>query len=292
MRDEQTMMELILGIAGRDERVRAAALNGSRSNPAAPKDIFQDYDVVYLVTEVQSFIQDPGWIDAFGERIISQCPELMTLVPPEANGRFVYLMLLADGNRIDLRLIPVEQAEAYLLEDKLTVVLLDKDNRLPELAMPSDEDYRVQPPTAELFADCCNEFWWVSTYVAKGLWRREILYAQDHLNAHVRPMLLKMLNWQAGIRTDFSVNTGKSSKYLQAYLPESDWEQLLDTYAGAHEEDVWEALFAMTELFRSTAKQVAEHMQYGYPEEDDRKVTAYLRRVSELPRDADQFTWE
>ncbi|GGA40273.1 aminoglycoside 6-adenylyltransferase [Paenibacillus physcomitrellae] len=289
MRDEQTMMELILGAAREDERIRAVALNGSRSNPAAPRDIFQDYDIVYLVTEVQSFIQDPSWIDRFGERIMLQCPELMTLIPPEANGRFVYLMLLADGNRLDLRLIPLEQTEAYLLEDKLTVILMDKDHLIPECIVPTDEDYRVEPPTAELFANCCNEFWWVSTYVAKGLWRREILYAQDHLNMNVRPMLLKMLNWLAGIRTDFTVNTGKSSKYLQAYIPESDWERLLDTYAGSGYEDVWKALFTMAELFRSTAKQVAGHMQYDYLEEDDRKVYAYLQHVAVLPRDADSF---
>ena len=48
MRSEEEMMHLILQVAKDDERVRAVYLNGSRTNPNAPKDCFQDYDVVYV----------------------------------------------------------------------------------------------------------------------------------------------------------------------------------------------------------------------------------------------------
>ncbi len=75
MRTEQQMMELILGYAQKDDRVRAVAMNGSRVNPGLPADRFQDYDIVYLVREKDSFLQDPGWIDVFGPRIILQTPE-------------------------------------------------------------------------------------------------------------------------------------------------------------------------------------------------------------------------
>ena len=90
MRSQQQMMDLILEIARKDDRVRAVAMNGSRTNPAVPKDIFQDYDVVYLVTEMESFLNDPGWVDVFGERVIMQTPEAMTLLPPRL-GWEIYL---------------------------------------------------------------------------------------------------------------------------------------------------------------------------------------------------------
>ena len=47
-------------------------MNGSRTNVKAPKDIFQDYDIVYVVTETASFIEDDHWIDVFGDLIILQ----------------------------------------------------------------------------------------------------------------------------------------------------------------------------------------------------------------------------
>ena len=56
MRSECEMLDLIINTARRDERVRAVIMNGSKVNPNAPKDFFQDYDVVYVVTEM-----NPTW---------------------------------------------------------------------------------------------------------------------------------------------------------------------------------------------------------------------------------------
>ena len=65
MRSEQEMLELIVDTARNDERIRAVILNGSRANPNAPRDIFQDFDVVYIVTDVVSFSYDYEWIKIF-----------------------------------------------------------------------------------------------------------------------------------------------------------------------------------------------------------------------------------
>ena len=51
MRSEKEMIDLILDTARKDERIRAVYMNGSRTNPNAPKDLFQDYDIVYVVRE-------------------------------------------------------------------------------------------------------------------------------------------------------------------------------------------------------------------------------------------------
>jgi aminoglycoside 6-adenylyltransferase len=286
MRTTKEMMELVLTYAENDDRIRAVALNGSRTNPNVPKDMFQDFDIVYLVNDMAPFIDDPNWVDVFGERIIMQTPEDMSMFPPELGGRFSYLMLFTDGNRIDLVLVPIEEKDKYCKEDKLTIILLDKDHCLPEVSPPTDEDYWVSRPSFEFFADCCNEFWWVSTYVAKGLWGREILYAQEHLNNILRPMLIKMLEWKVGIETDYSVSVGKCGKYLESYLSEKDWQELLSTYPGGSYKDVWRALFAMVNLFRRTAIFVADHLHYEYPHEEDKRVTEYLKQVERLPRDA------
>ncbi|QOS99556.1 aminoglycoside 6-adenylyltransferase [Brevibacterium sp. JNUCC-42] len=289
MRNEKEMLGLILGFAKNDERIRAVVLEGSRTNPNVPNDMFQDFDISYLVTEMDSFVRDPNWIDVFGDRIIMQTPEAMSMFPPELGRRFSYLMLFTDGNRIDLTLTPLDEKDEYCKEDKLMVILMDKDNCLPEIPTSTDEDYWVKRPSAEFFADCCNEFWWVSTYVAKGLWRKEILYAQDHLNKNVRPMLIKMLEWQVGIQTDFSVSIGKRGKYLEKHISEQSWQELLSTYADGSYDGTWKALFDMGNLFRSTAKYVADHLYYRYPQEEDQRVTAFLKQTQNLPPNATEI---
>ena len=73
MRSEEEMMNLILQVAKDDERVRAVYLNGSRTNPNAPKDCFQDYDVVYVVTDTKPYYENHDWINHFGTGIIPAC---------------------------------------------------------------------------------------------------------------------------------------------------------------------------------------------------------------------------
>ena len=43
MRTEQEMIDLILSVAKADERIRAVSMEGSRANPAVPKDQYQAY---------------------------------------------------------------------------------------------------------------------------------------------------------------------------------------------------------------------------------------------------------
>ncbi len=65
------MLGLILGTV-KTLKVDDVALSGSRTNDQAPKDEFQDYDVVYVVENLEELISDLSWIDQFGKRMIEQ----------------------------------------------------------------------------------------------------------------------------------------------------------------------------------------------------------------------------
>ena len=285
MRTEQEMLALILDTAQNDERIRAVVMNGSRANPNAPRDPFQDFDIVYFVTDVAPFKHNHEWLKRFGELMILQMPEDMQDPPPENTGGFVYLMQFMDGNRIDLGIDPLSMI-GEIVADSQSIVLLDKDGCIPPLRPASDRNYLPQPPTAKAFADCCNEFWWVSPYVAKALWRKEILCAKYFLDEVLRAQLMKMLNWHIGQRTGFARNPGKYGKYVQQYLEPAHWAQLKKTFADASYENTWEALFAMGLLFREIATQVATHSSFTYPHADDQRVTAHLHHVRHLPSNA------
>jgi aminoglycoside 6-adenylyltransferase len=278
------MLNLILNTARSDERVRAVIMNGSRVNPEAPPDFFMDYDVIYIVTDVPSFKTEPGWIKVFGELMILQLPDNMGDPPPE-DGSYGYLMQFTDGNRIDLGLFPLANID-MLKEDSLSLTLLDKDGILPVFPPPNLSGYLIPPPTAKQFFDCTNEFWWVCPYVAKGLWRHEIVYAKHMLDLVVREQLDKMLNWYIGINSDFKKCPGKMGKYFERCLDHGTWELLLKTYSDADMEHTWQALFSMTQLFRKIAIPVAEYFGYEYSFGEDERVSAHLKHVHHLPRDA------
>lgn len=285
MRSKEEMIELILRFAREHEDVRAVVMNGSRVNPNVAEDPFQDYDVVYLVRSVEPFKRNHDVVRYFGDIMILQTPDDMVDPPPEEDGRYAYLMQFLDGTRIDLGFCPLGDARRCV-EDSLSVVLLDKDNLIGELPPPSDCTHLPSRPTAKAFDDCCNEFWWLNPYVAKGLWREELTYARHMLDTLMRQQLMKMLTWYFGLKTGFQRSPGKLGKYLPSALDPELWALLQRTYANADFDNAWDALFVMGTLFRQVAQAVAGAFGFAYPEQDDVNVSRYIRHIRTLPRDA------
>ena len=277
MRTEKEMYDLFLNFAKNDERIRIVGMEGSRTNINIPKDDFQDYDITYFVTDMDSFIKNDDWLDVFGKRIFMQKPDAMDLFPP-GKDVFSYLFICEDDVKIDLSLKPLEVLDEYLNgEDKLIKILLDKDGRIPNPPIPTDEDYWIYKPSAVFFDDCCNEFWSVSTYIAKGLFRNELLFASWHMEQIARVELLRMLSWKIGIDFGYGFSIGKYSKFIDKYLSENEWDLLMKTYRMDSIENCWSVLESSHILFRQTSQYVADNLGYTYPDYDF-QVTNYINK--------------
>jgi aminoglycoside 6-adenylyltransferase len=276
MRTEKEMFDLLLSFAKNDERIRVVGMEGSRTNINIPKDDFQDYDITYIVTDRDFFIKNDDWLDVFGKRIFMQKPEAMDLFPAETDG-FSYLMLFEDDIKIDLTVLPIELLEKYLTHDKLIKILLDKDGLVLNPPIPTDKDYWIYKPSAAFFDDCCNEFWSVSTYIAKGLFRKELLFASWHMEQIERVELLRMLSWKIGITHGYGFSVGKHSKFINKYLSENEWNLLMKTYCMDSIEKCWAALEAAQILFRQTSHYIADKLGYVYPDYDV-QITNYINK--------------
>lgn len=262
-------------------------MNGSRTNPNAPKDLFQDYDIVYVVRETLPFIKDTTWIDRFGERLYMQLPEQTGLLlgyEADLANCYGWLMQFTDGNRIDLHVQSIPYAQQAIRTDRLCKILLDKDGLLPAMPAPTDADFWVKKPDSAHFLAVCNEFWWCLNNVAKGLWREEIPYVQEMLHAVERPQLVQMLAWKIGLEHDFSVSIGKAGKYLRRFLTQADWNAFLSTYASGALAEMWAATVSMCRLFDRTAREVAQKLHYPYDEQEAENSFQYLLHVQRLPK--------
>lgn len=156
MRTEKEVFSTILDFAKSHECIRIVTLEGSRANPNINKDIFRDYDISFFLDRqsLQNFKddRDDAWLKVFGNLLMIQKPESMELYPPDLKEDwFSYLMLFDDGVRIDLTLIPLEDAEFYQNHERLMCVLLDKDNRLNNVLPASDCAFYIKPLTKQSF---------------------------------------------------------------------------------------------------------------------------------------------
>ncbi|MDN4068079.1 aminoglycoside 6-adenylyltransferase [Paenibacillus vini] len=279
MRSEQEMMKLLMDFAVKDDRIRLVTLEGSRTNKNILPDRFQDYDLSYFVTDIDSFKGNDEWLRVFGKMLMMQKPEDMELFPPELGNWFSYLMIFEDGNKVDLTLIPINELEDYFANsDGLVEVLLDKDLLLKNEVFANDHKYWIKKPTAREFDDCCNEFWMGSTYVVKGLARKEILFAIDHLNEIARPNLLRMMAWNIGSEQGYNFSVGKNYKFINRYLSNEHWEKLLSTYSENGYPEMWQSLLTCYDLFRTYSKAVSERLEYNYPDYDE-VITKYTESI-------------
>ena len=264
MRTETEMMELIVQIA-ETLQVEAVALSGSRTTPDSQKDEFQDYDVVYIVENLENLISDSSWLDQFGKRIIEQEVTL--------GHRRLYLMLFEDGNRIDLTLCPKEHMKEWVDSEAGFKVLKD-DKGSFEAYQPNSKRYWTTLPTEEEFVASCNEFWWVSAYVVKAIRRNQLIYATDHLYGICQQELLKVLAWQV-TNDRGAVDIGRSYKYLFHYLPiekEKEFSALLNLSSI---EKVSQSLFATMNVFDREAQSLAQKMGFAYDLKVAEKMMAY-----------------
>jgi len=274
MRTEQEMMALILRVAKSDNRIRAVSLEGSRANPAVPKDQYQDYDITYYVEDIAPFYNAPAWVvEKFGQPLIVQMPETMRY--PEGDGNFNYMMIYPDGNRLDLSF----KLPKNVGEDMPSIALLDKDGFLSDLPVPSDSVWHITPPTLLFYYSCCNNFWWCLNNVAKGIARDELPYVMHMLNTVVRSELHDMINWYIGALHGFNLSTGKDGKYFKRYLPPALYAQYAATYSGSDYNDVWTAILIMCDLFHTLALQAAAHFGFDYRQHEEDGIRKYLAIV-------------
>ena len=264
IRTETEMLDVILKTA-KTLQVEAVAMSGSRTDTKALKDEFQDYDVVYIVEDLDVLTSDLSWLDQFGKRIIEQEVGL--------GQRRLYLMLFEDSNRIDLTLCPKEHIKEWVDSEAGFTVLEDPEH-LFEPYSQNLERYWTNPASAIEFEKVCNEFWWVSAYVVKGICRKQVIYATDHLYGICQQELLKVLAWQVASDRG-AVDIGKNYKYIFNYLPaqkENEFSSLLDF---SNSDKITQSLFATMKLFHQEAQTLAQKMGFDYDKEVAEKMIEY-----------------
>lgn len=285
---DQVIADLIAW-GGRQETVRAMLLTSTRAIRHAQVDIYSDYDVVLVVTDIHPFHSERSWLDAFGEVLVAYWDPIFA-DPDFGIEQTGNVIQYADSLKIDFRVWPItlmEQiAQAPALPEGMDAgyrVLLDKDGLTEGLRPPSYSAYIPARPSEAMYHTVIEEFFSDAPYVAKYLRRDELLPVKWCLDNDMKHTYLRqMLEWRVECDNDWTQPVGALGKGLKKRLPPALWEQLKATYSGAGIEENWEALFRTMALYRQVAIEVGDDLGYRYPHELDRRVTEYVRLVKDI----------
>jgi aminoglycoside 6-adenylyltransferase len=274
--------------AARTDAVRVVCLTGSRAVENPRLDRFSDYDVMLFVTDPSALVTDAAWPRVFGRILV----DFQDVVKDGDGSYAMHLVLFEDGTKIDFAVAPVDLVRRIVSGQRLPAmldagcqILVDKDGLTARLPAPTHCAHMLRQPGQQEFANLVREFWWETTYVAKQLWREDLLPAKHSLDSVViLDLLRRMLEWRLAIDREWRYTPGDLGRGFQAQLDRETWAEFAAGFAGPAMQDNWDALFRATRLFRRTSIDVAARLGLAYPRDLDARVTAYLESVRQAPR--------
>src|SRR5262249_15990809 len=155
-----------------------------------------------------------------------------------------------DGTKVDHIIWPAallrQVVERETLPDLLDWgyrVLLDKDGLATRLPTPTYTAHIPARPTNREFQALIDAFCWETTYVAKHLWRDDLMCAKYNLDVVMKHELLRrMLEWRVEVDRGWSWKPGPVGRGLKQHLAHELWAELEATWVGAGLEENWKAL--------------------------------------------------
>jgi len=284
------MLPTLIEWARAGTAIRAVLLTSTRAVPGAPVDALSDYDVILVVQDIQPFVMDRSWLRDFGDVLVAYWdpihPDPVFGIEQCAN-----VIQYADGLKMDFTLWPVTLFRQIVAAPRLLPeldagyrVLLDKDHLADSMRPPSGAAYIPALPSLTAYQTLINDFLSGAPYVAKCLWRDELLPAKWCLDFDMKDIYLRqLLEWRMEIDHGWSVPAGSLGKGLKRRLPPHIWAQVEGTFTGAGLGDNWDALVRTMSLFRQVAVEVGRHLGYEYPHDLHQRVAAYVDHIGQLP---------
>lgn len=292
--NENAVIEHMVRWAHARPDVRAVILTSSLAVPGAQTDALTDYDFILVVTNTQPFFEDRAWLGDFSP-VLTVYRDPMRM--EDGFGKFIYVTQYENGLKIDFTLWHVKHLEQVVHAPQLTDefdagyrVLLDKDQLTDGIKPPTYRAFIPKPPTETEYQEMVECFFGETFYVAKFLWRRDMLamkYIFDHMmkQEYLRPFM----EWQIELDNGWSVKPGPYGRGLKRWANPEMWAELENTYTGMDMEENWQALFRTIDLFRKVALDVGTRLGFSYPFELERRAVTYLLKVKQLDPGAEAF---
>lgn len=287
LRDNETkVLAKLIAWGFAEPLIRAILITSSRTRQDGLADLLSDYDIVLVVTDLERFRHDTAWQSFYGEIMVQWGDEGELLGTPTIFRGPIY----EDYTKIDYTIwhtdLLLKISQEPQLPPELDVgyrVLLDKDGGTVSWKPPSYKAHIPKTPSATEYQRVIEEFWWTTTYVAKSLWRDDLVFARWVLDTDIRLNVMRiMLEWRIEIEHAWSVKPGVLGRGLKRLLPPDIWQELESTFVGAGIEENWEALWRMIALFHRVAIEVGSALEYSYPQQIEDKTSLYLKEIQAL----------
>ncbi len=277
--------------------IRTAIVIGSRARVDHPADEWADLDMIVATTNPQHYIATSEWTSEMGKPMLTFIEE--TSGGDEKERRVLYEGMLD----VDYAIFPAAEIEPFLRMDATAQVpsemapqlantfgrgmrvILDKDGLTEKLKTIVSMIGQPVPslPAQDEYLEVVNDFLYHSIWTAKHVMRGELWWGLTCLNCRLAHLLQQMIEWQARATHGNEYDTWFRGRFLEIWADPEALKGLEGSFARYNRQDGAVALKATMNLFRKTALDTAEKLNFRYPTDADKKIAAWIETY--LPSD-------
>ena len=260
-----------IDLAKNNSNIIAIGTEGASNNTAATHDVWTDLDITVFAADPD---QEDGqaWIRHFGQPTIVQQLDDQGLFGDTGHWTS-FLTRYAGTKRIDFKLAPAADINAYLAGDTLNTLIWTRQDGKVAPRLTSGESHNLTLPNQKKFDAHVNQLYWIAGNVVKGLARRNLVYANEQFNQELRPELLYLMALQEASQLPNGFDPGANYKYLPAVLSNQRRGQLANTYNQSTLVDTLAALRTAINLAEIYIRNDAAALKLEVPDFVTRAVT-------------------
>ncbi len=272
------LKQRIIDWATTHDDIRLVMLVGSRAHTEHPGSKYADLDLLLFSDRSDAYVVDRTWMENFGEVLVCRegrtsgnDPELLAVYKGFQGVDFVFIPATAIQDLEAMAELPAIFSRGYS-------VWLDKEGVTDKIAarmLRQTTRPHPQKPDEADFQDALNTFLFGMYYVARVLFQKDLWLAKAR-ESELRYTVLKMIEWHACAKHEWSWDVWHMGKYMQDWADPNVIESLPELYSGYSIDESQQALLKTFELFEMLACETASLAGFGFPDNTFKEIKTFV----------------
>ncbi len=276
----ENIMEKMVSYAIHSELIQVMLLFGSRARVKNIADKYSDYDIIFLVKDVDYFLNTDQWLNQIEKYYIS------FQEPTAAYGQ-ERRVFFGDARDVDFLFYDVRESESLVADSTIQAflsrgykILVDKIDFKGVLERnKSFEDIEMIFSEKE-FINLANTFWFHSVWSVKKLLRGEIWSAKSCVDGYMKDLLRQMLEWYSKAVNSKEFDVWHDGRFLDRWVDENIKKQLKTAYGTYDAVDILRAMTNTMRIFSEVSSKTAAILNFDYSKDAETYAVEQIEKLT------------
>jgi aminoglycoside 6-adenylyltransferase len=283
MNSYDTIMEKLVSFANESELIQAMILFGSRAREKNVADKYSDYDIIFLVKDVNYFLNTDQWLNQIEKYYIS------FQEPTAAYGQ-ERRVFFSDAMDMDFLFYDAEKSERLAADNTIQsffsrgfMMLVDKIDfkGAIERNKPSEPTKEIKTVfTEKEFINLTNTFWFHSIWAVKKILRGEIWSAKSCVDGYMKDLLRQLLECYSKALYSENFDVWHDGRFFDNWVDDNIKQQLKISYGTYDAADILRALTNTMSIFSEVSRKTAVMLDYAYPKEAESYAVEQIKKLT------------